>query len=371
MKMTVSKDFGNTTKKPVLQLVPEPMTVNKKEDLAQIYLLSDPTDVNLTKVKFAFKILDGGTETAREIIQWFQNMERAFTGLNSNTGTLRRQMIQQLAHGSALRGFNSGVAQLAPPAISQAVATAQATVNADDGTDVARADRLAAHLAAMQALTDKTVLGVAGIGIAIIDAALQELATILLPNKILQRVKRYVRREAKKPADMGVKTYLMNIMRINLQQIPRLPPNFSAAQSLSDVEIVDILLFGMPKIWQREMDRQQFDPLANTSVDLVAFMECIEMSEDFDGDKKTTKVVASKGKKKSGFAKGNLDADGSKYCMLHGNNNTHDTSECKTLMAQAKKLKGNNANQKGKGSNKFRRTKPRGRLTTRRKSWPL
>jgi len=42
--------------------------------------------------------------------------------------------------------------------------------------------------------------------------------------------------------------------------------------------------------------------------------------------------------------------------MLHGNTNTHDTSECKTLMAQAKKLKGNdganNNNNKGKGGNK-------------------
>jgi len=54
-------------------------------------------------------------------------------------------------------------------------------------------------------------------------------------------------------------------------------------------------------------------------VDVAAYMERIKMSEDFDGDKKTTKVVANnnnKGKKKSGFGKGNLDADGSKFCML-------------------------------------------------------
>jgi len=51
--------------------------------------------------------------------------------------------------------------------------------------------------------------------------------------------------------------------------------------------------------------------------------------------------------------KGNSGANGSKCCMLHGNNNTHNTSECKTLMAQAKKLKGDNGtNQKGKGGNK-------------------
>ena len=145
----------------------------------------------------------------------------------------------------------------------------------------------------------------------------------------------------------------MHILRINSQEITRLPPYFNNAQMLGEDEIVDILLFGTPKSWQREMDRQGFDPLASTPAECVAFMERIEMSEDFDGDKKVAKVNQGKGKKKSNFAKGNSEADGSKYCMLHGNNNTHDTSECKTLMAQAKKLKGNNgANNKGKGGNK-------------------
>jgi len=57
MKETVSKDCG-TSRKPVLPLVPEPTTVNKKEDLAQVDLLVDPTDADSTKVKFAFKILE-------------------------------------------------------------------------------------------------------------------------------------------------------------------------------------------------------------------------------------------------------------------------------------------------------------------------
>jgi len=145
----------------------------------------------------------------------------------------------------------------------------------------------------------------------------------------------------------------MHIICINRQEIPRLPPNFNNAQSLGDDEIIDILLFGTPKSWQREMDRQGIDPLTSTPHDVVAFMERIKMSENFDSDKKTTKVVPGKGKKKSGYAKGNSDADGFKHCMLHGNNNTHDTSECKTPMAQAKKLKGNNGtNNKGKGGNK-------------------
>jgi len=265
---------------------------------------------------------------------------------------MRHQMIQQFAAGSALSGFNHNVQVLAAPARAALIATAQAAVTADDGTNAARRNGLTAQLAAMQALTNETGLAQNG-GLAIITAALNGLMTALLPNKIWQRVERCLRHEARKPVDLSVREHLMHIICIDTQEIPRLPPNFNNAQSLQDDEVIDILLFGTPKSWQREMDRQGVDPLACTPYEAAAFMERIEMSEDFDSDKKTTKVAQGKGKKKSGYAKGNLDADGSKHCMLHGNNNTHDASECKTLMAQAKKLKGNNgANNKGKGGNK-------------------
>jgi len=306
MKVSVSKDFG-TNRKPTLPLVPEPTAVLKKEDLTQVDLLSDPTDPNSTKVKFAFKVLKGcNGETAREVIQWFINVERAFTGLNSNNGQLRYQMIQQFASGSALSGFNHNVLFQAVPARAELVATAQAAVTADDGTNAARRAGLENHLAAMQALTNETILAQAD-GIPIVTAALRQLTTVLIrvPTKILQRVKRYLRREARKPIEMGVKECIMHILCINSQEIPRLPPHFNATQMLSDDKIIDILLFGTPKSWQREMDRQGLDPLASTPHDVATFMERIKMSEDFDSDKKTTKVAPGKGKKKSGYNKGN------------------------------------------------------------------
>jgi len=102
----------------------------------------------------------------------------------------------------------------------RAVASAQTAMDNDDGTDIARANRLTAHLVAMQALTDITALDLQGLGVAIVDAAIQEMVTVLLPTKILQRVKRYFRREARKPIDMGIRTYLMHIIRINSQEIP-------------------------------------------------------------------------------------------------------------------------------------------------------
>jgi len=115
---------------------------------------------------------------------------------------------------------------------------------------------------------------------------------------------------------------------------------------------VDILLYGTPKSWQKEMDCQGFDPLSHTPMEVVAFMKRNKSSEKFDSNKKTTKVAASnKGKKKPSDSNG---SKGSHHCMLPGNNNTHNTSECKTLQAQAKKLKGNNggSNKNGKSHNK-------------------
>jgi len=189
----------------------------------------------------------------------------------------------------------------------------------------------------------------------VVRDSLNKVVKKILPNKTLQRVKRHFRREARKPLDMSVKQHIMHIYRINSDEIARCPPAFNSTQCLTSDEIIDILLFDTPKSWQREMDHQGFDPLAKTVTEAAEFMERIEMSEDFDGDKKVAAVTkkGNNNNKKKSYNRGSLDANGSKHCMLHGNNNAHDTSECKTLMAQAKKLKGNHgANQKGKGGNK-------------------
>ena len=193
----------------------------------------------------------------------------------------------------------------------------------------------------------------------IVTEAVNALLSTLMPNKILQRLKGYLRREARKPLDMKVKTYLLHVNRINHEEIPELPPNYNTAQSLGPDEISDILLYGTPKSWQREMDRQGFDPMAKTTQEIVQFMENIEMSEDFDGDNKK-KITQAAGEAKKGngkkATKKNNNTSGQKSCLLHGNNNTHTADECNPLKAQAKKLKGdtggNAGKAKGKGKNK-------------------
>jgi len=84
---------------------------------------------------------------------------------------------------------------------------------------------------------------------------------------------------------MSAKQHIMHIYRITTEEIARCPTAFDRDQCLSDDEIIDILLWGRPKSWQRNMDPQGFDPLAKTLTEVVEFMEHIEMSEDFDGNK--------------------------------------------------------------------------------------
>jgi len=260
--------------------------------------------------------------------------------------------MQQLCRGTALSTYNSILTQLYHNGKTSDIANAQRAVNAYQGADAGVIANLAQALMDVQAKNMDAYLTDPGNGACMVSSALNELMTGLVPNKVLQRVKRYLQRKARKPFDMNIKSYHMNIMHINSEEIPCLPPHFTETQSLAEDEIADILLYGTPKSWQREMDCQGFDPLMQTPMQVVAFMEWIETSEELDSDKKTTKVATSnKGKKKpseSNWSKG------LHHCMLHGNNNTHDTSECKTLQAQAKKLKGNNggSNKNGKSPNK-------------------
>ena len=77
MKVSVPDDFGNTSKKPILPLVPEPIKSIKEEDLTAVNLCSNLADHTSTQVKFSFKGLDGDHETSRDILGWRRNVERA------------------------------------------------------------------------------------------------------------------------------------------------------------------------------------------------------------------------------------------------------------------------------------------------------
>jgi len=207
MKIAASKDFGaSKNNKVVLPLVPEPTeTVTKKEDLATVNLYSDPTDTDSTKVRFSFKTLNGYAESPQELIEWRKNVEWAFTGLNSTTGLLQHQMMQQFCRGTALSTYNSNVTQLYRNGKAADIADAQRAVDAYQGADAGVIANLAQTLMDAQNKNMGACLTDVDDGAFMVNSALNELMTGLLPNKVLQRVKRYLRCQARKPFDMNVK----------------------------------------------------------------------------------------------------------------------------------------------------------------------
>jgi len=253
MKVSVPKDFGDSNKKPVLPLVPEPIESIKKEDLAAVNSCSDPSDHASTQVKFSFKGLDGDHETPREILEWRCNVDRALTGLDLNgNGLSSCDMCKQFMRGSALGSFIAKAGALLVPRKADAtVACELARDNCPPATDAGHvvADFNVLRAAVLTATTRDTLdhLNEAYDPEAFEDS-LNEVVKNLLPNKTLQRVKRHLRREARKPIDMGAKQCIMHVYRINTKEIARCPPAFDDTECLTPDEIIDILLFVPPRV---------------------------------------------------------------------------------------------------------------------------
>ena len=150
-------------------------------------------------------------------------------------------------------------------------------------------------------------------------------------------IKRYLRRECRKPADMKVRQYYQHLLRINNDELPVLPP-FAAGQNLQDDEIIDILCFGTPRSWFKEMDRQGFDPITKSVLEVVNFLEQIETAEEGDFQKVDHGQKSGSNNNNDKKKKNSSSSNKGKYCLLHGKGG-HSTEECHHMKDQAKKMK--------------------------------
>jgi len=120
--------------------------------------------------------------------------------------------------------------------------------------------------------------------------------------------------------------------------------------------MIDILLYATPKSWQREMERQGFNPMAHSPREVVTFMEQIEASELFENNSKPPAKSPKTGKSNS---PNNGKSSGQKNCLIHGQWG-HSSDECKVLQAKAKEVKSGPGNSKGKWSEKAKAYKKKG-----------
>ena len=317
---------GKEDKSVILPLVPKPERDVPSEQKVTHTLRSTPADADSPKYKITIRVLIGD-EDCREVLVWHRQALRVLNGLNVTTHSAAIPIVESLIRGTPLSLFREGVQE-------------------------AKAKRLAERVDAADD-ADKAGIATAGPDHAnnlnweqVLDG-MKHVVTQLLPRRVYARVKRYLRRECRKPREMKVRVYLQHMLRMNQEEIPNLPP-FEARQSLSTDELLDIILFGTPKSWQKEMERQGFDPMDNTVAQVIEFMERQEATEeDFnDNNQKDSKPAAKKGgngKKKNSSSKPATKKNG--YCLLHGDGN-HDTEDCFTLQKEAKRLKGEGGDSK-------------------------
>jgi 5-formyltetrahydrofolate cyclo-ligase len=247
-------------------------------------------------------------------------------------------MVKQFCKGQVWTCFNESIlTQQTQDQQTRAQAAADALVQGAAETDAAFEARRATAYAAVPGNPP---------AVTFIPVALRATVKLVSPYKALEKQKRFMRRKMRKPADMKTRMYVNYLYRINFDELPHLPPFAGVVQSLSQDELMDIILFGIPKSWITEMDKQDFDPFSKTIAQVVDFCERMESAENFTpvamrkqstgSPAKKTKYHKSQGKTSNG--------SGDKWCEYH-ESNTHNTSEC-TVLNKLKASKNNNSSDK-------------------------
>jgi hypothetical protein len=319
--MKIVPPKNDTSDQQLRRVAPLPLTIEtnlKKTQKTLVFKLKvHPTDNNSPTYEFQMDALDG-TETTREVVQWNINLNKVLVGFNITTATATDQMIQQTLRGKVLTTYNSGVnatrTRLHRVNILAAETTAREAANGATAAEVAAAVKAAVDKEALPALNDEMITN-----------GIHKVIESLVPHKALQRQKRCMRRYWRKPKDMAVKQYVSNILHINEVEIPLLPP-FITDQGLSEDELMDMVLFGCPPSWTKEMDKQGMNPENITLTDAVAFFERLEESEGFDASATSIKKHDIKKKK----TEHNKLVSGDKHCLIHGPN-SHPSNACNEL----------------------------------------
>ena len=323
--MKIAASSGKPSKK-VTYIIPleddEAHHKRSKENSVLWELRTVPADGASPTYKVLTRILSG-EESVRQMLRWSKDLDRVCVGLNATDLTAMKPIMLACMRPRVETLFKATLLAHAELGYAQALTTAR---QADQGTGATtNADQVVANGINHYRRVEHLKIGV------------QEVLRSLMPSKVLAKVKRQVRREMRKPVDMKVRSYCQNLLRLNTDDIPSLPP-FANHQALSSDELLDILLHGTPRSWQNEMDRQGFDPIERGYYPTVDFMENLEGLEEKSLAHES--IVTPKDKSKSTKSK-EKSSDGAKkktthFCQLHGPNWTHNTAECRGMKGKEK-----------------------------------
>jgi hypothetical protein len=328
--------------KPLLPLVPVEVEVDKeRQSVYKIY--SEVGNKDSPRYDFNIHEIDG-TEDVRSILNFIMRVEelrKANGHLTDDKAGAHNNIVVSLLHDTARSTYELG--RDAAQATAWEAAKSAAYSAAINGS-ADPANPTAAEVVGAQAASD----GVPKPDLALVNitTGLQHMTKTLVPTNALQRVKRYLRRGCRKPADMKIRVFVSHLLRINCSELPLLPP-FSPVNSLTHDELIEIVQYAVPNSWSRKLREQGKDPLVMGMNIFLDAMEAIESAEvDFSSasnkDSGTPSKKSSKSSKKAKRSnKSNSNDSGEYYCLKHGKNSTHNTDDCLVLKKLANKGDGN------------------------------
>ena len=321
MKVAPQRTFNRSAMiKPPLPLEKVKSPRYEKHQVQTFKCRVDPTDDKSSQYEIAVPFFDSGTP--EEWIYFQRCLERAFSGQGDTTGPQQYKKTRMLLQGEALTAFEAHVSTTA------------------------------GHSESVNSLKE----------------ALGAVTNSVFPKKAAQVQKRFLRRFLRKPKEMPIKKFAARVTEINsyLKYFPK--ENGNVPSSLPTDEVVDMLEFGCPPSWQKEMILQDFDTTTATVKELVDFCERLELVEELDGRQKPPKREATEERKRSNKKARRTDRTGKSsgksksfdsgfYCMYHGKDKGHDTKDCTVLKHQARAMRGQHSAQKNSEKKNFRAKK--------------
>jgi len=312
--------------KAVLPLVPK--THKTKEELearklSKFMVNTNPANANAGKYETYVYHIDG-SEEARDIIEWKKTIEDVTAQLNIQTGEDVISMTKGQCEGAARIAYENKIAERRAARQAEELTwletnpvpvRGQGTGVPANETVAAFNARRATHTTARTAITTMTVDDH--------NLALRQVLTDLLPYRALIKQQRFMKLDLRKPYGMGIRVFVSHLLRLNVEELPELPPFGGMNQALTAQEIREVVVNSCPEEWKHTMIKHNFIPEQNTLQDIVAFCERLE---SVDNEGKTTKQNANggnKGKKKPE----NEPKNEGKWCAIH-KSKTHNTEDC-------------------------------------------
>ena len=273
-------------------------------------LRASPTDANSLEYDFSMSYFRSGT--AEELLLWVRDIEKVFVGTNTTTGPGRYALARRVLQGDALSAFDRAAA-----------------THGNETTEN-------------------------------LKKCFASLKKHVFPLNAYQRQRHYMNRMLKKPKESTIREFMTRLMELNeyLARFPA-PGETVAAKKFEDHELTDIAANAIPNSWRKTMAMHDFDPLIHPPTEFTQFCERIQFAEGISPHSERAahtesstgstggKSCAENTKEKAKHKK--RTATSGKWCEYH-QTDSHNTGECKVVLAQAKKMRQTFESSQGKTS---------------------